>query len=237
MNGKEAIVAIGKVAEQQFGLTVGENPHFGGVNPVHVENSNHYAGLAIDVTGPAKQLAAFDRWLANNLGDQLSELFYDPGISLKHGQRIGSIGGHGTHVHVATEPDGLKTDGKGGLDVGGILLDSLRSAANGIAPGSADVIGGALGFGKDSVGGFIGNQAAGIAGDVATAVIEGLASLIGEQAAKIALYIALVGGGVGLVLYGTSKAAGISESETKLLGPNGEATKLAMSVATKGRAK
>jgi Transglycosylase SLT domain len=32
----------------------------------------------------------------------VAELFYDPGISLKEGSPIGSIGGHGTHVHVGS---------------------------------------------------------------------------------------------------------------------------------------
>ena len=52
--GKHGIVSLGKLA-QQMGLHVGENPHFGGVAPVHVTNSNHYSGQAIDVSGdPAK---------------------------------------------------------------------------------------------------------------------------------------------------------------------------------------
>ena len=34
-----------------MGLHVGGNPHFGGVAPVHVTNTNHYFGQAIDVSG------------------------------------------------------------------------------------------------------------------------------------------------------------------------------------------
>jgi hypothetical protein len=41
---------LGSLAEQ-MGLHVGENPAFGGVNPVHVKNSYHYKNEAIDVSG------------------------------------------------------------------------------------------------------------------------------------------------------------------------------------------
>lgn len=48
--GPKTVVALGKLA-QKMGLHVGENPHFGGVSPVHVQGSNHYRGEAIDVSG------------------------------------------------------------------------------------------------------------------------------------------------------------------------------------------
>jgi hypothetical protein len=53
--GPKTTVRLGKLA-QSMGLHVGENPHFGGVSPVHVKNSNHYKGEAIDVSSndPAK---------------------------------------------------------------------------------------------------------------------------------------------------------------------------------------
>lgn len=224
MNGEEAIVALGKIAEKKFGLTVGENPHFGGVDPVHVKGSNHYAALAIDVTGPTKQLAAFNRFMAQNFGDQLAELFYDPGISIKHGQRIGSIGGHGSHVHVATESGGLDLPTDYGGGIGGFLKEFfLGDPLEALDIGSGDDL-------KAKIKG----PAADAAGDLATKVVEQLFALLGEEGARVSLYIALVGGGASLVLYGISKVAGVSESETELLGGAG---KVAAAVATKGAVK
>jgi hypothetical protein len=58
--GPKTVVTLGKLA-QQMGLHVGENPHFGGVHPVHAPDSYHYKGEAIDVSGNAK---AMDRYAA-----------------------------------------------------------------------------------------------------------------------------------------------------------------------------
>jgi Transglycosylase SLT domain len=58
--GPKTIVELGKLA-QSMGLHVGENPHFGGVNPVHAKNSYHYKGEAIDVSGDPKKMNAFAR--------------------------------------------------------------------------------------------------------------------------------------------------------------------------------
>jgi hypothetical protein len=55
--GPKTVVQLGKLA-QRMGLHVGENPHFGGVTPVHTPGSYHYKGEAIDVSGdPAKERA------------------------------------------------------------------------------------------------------------------------------------------------------------------------------------
>lgn len=56
--GPQTVVALGRLA-QNMGLHVGENPHFGGVNPVHVANSYHYRGEAIDVSGTPAQMRAY----------------------------------------------------------------------------------------------------------------------------------------------------------------------------------
>lgn len=58
--GPKTVVRLGKLA-QSMGLQVGENPHFGGVDPVHVPGSYHYKGEAIDVSGTPEQRAAFAR--------------------------------------------------------------------------------------------------------------------------------------------------------------------------------
>lgn len=67
--GPKTTVALGKLA-QSMGLHVGENPHFGGVAPVHVQGSYHYrpGGQAIDVSGDPKQMAAFARAVASRYG-------------------------------------------------------------------------------------------------------------------------------------------------------------------------
>jgi hypothetical protein len=61
--GPKTVVALGKLA-QRMGLRVGENPHFGGVNPVHVPGSYHNKGEAIDVSGDAKKMAAYAKKVA-----------------------------------------------------------------------------------------------------------------------------------------------------------------------------
>jgi hypothetical protein len=58
--GPKTTVRLGKLA-QSMGLHVGENPHFGGVTPVHVAGSNHYRGEAIDVSGDKAKMRAFAR--------------------------------------------------------------------------------------------------------------------------------------------------------------------------------
>jgi hypothetical protein len=58
--GPKTVVALGKLA-QSMGLHVGENPHFGGVNPVHVPGSFHYKGEAIDVSGDPRLMDRYAR--------------------------------------------------------------------------------------------------------------------------------------------------------------------------------
>jgi hypothetical protein len=126
-----SVVYIGKQAEKRFGLHVSENPAFDTVDPVHVEGSYHYRedskgrGEAIDVSGDAAAMLEFDRWVAKRWGQGVTELFYDPGISIKEGQEIGGIGGHSDHVHVAVAMPGERFGG-------------------GIAPGAVAGSGGAV---------------------------------------------------------------------------------------------
>jgi hypothetical protein len=61
--GPKTTVRLGKVA-QSMGLHVGENPHFGGVHPVHVQGSNHYKGEAIDVSGNPELMRRFAKRVA-----------------------------------------------------------------------------------------------------------------------------------------------------------------------------
>jgi hypothetical protein len=65
--GPKTIVELGKLA-QSMGLHVGENPHFGKVNPVHVQNSLHYRNEAIDVSGDPARMRAYARRVARMYG-------------------------------------------------------------------------------------------------------------------------------------------------------------------------
>lgn len=64
---RKAIVKLGKLG-QRMGLHVGENNHFGGVAPVHVQNSNHYVGKAIDVSGDPELMRKFAHRVARIYG-------------------------------------------------------------------------------------------------------------------------------------------------------------------------
>lgn len=64
--GPHTVVRLGKLA-QDMGLHVGENPHFGGVAPVHAQNSYHYKGEAIDVSG--------DPHLMNRYARRVEQIF------------------------------------------------------------------------------------------------------------------------------------------------------------------
>lgn len=68
---RDQVVALGKYA-QSMGLHVSENPAFGGVNPVHVANSFHYKGEAIDVSGPPAKMRAFALAVAARYGIAIS---------------------------------------------------------------------------------------------------------------------------------------------------------------------
>lgn len=65
--GPKTVVELGKLA-QSMGLHVGENPHFGKVNPVHVANSYHYKGEAIDVSGNPAKMRAYAHQVAQMYG-------------------------------------------------------------------------------------------------------------------------------------------------------------------------
>ena len=64
------VVRLGRMA-QQMGLHVGENPHFGGVDPVHVKGSFHYSGRAIDVSGDPAKLRQFARHVIRMTGHKV----------------------------------------------------------------------------------------------------------------------------------------------------------------------
>jgi hypothetical protein len=90
------------------GLELTENP---AVDPVdhftHSAGSLHYQrfdeglGRAVDVYGSPAELTSYTRWALDCFGvARLGELFYDPLGGWADGKPIGSIGGHGDHVHI-----------------------------------------------------------------------------------------------------------------------------------------
>jgi len=110
---------------QKMGYDVSENPHFGGVHPVHVNGSYHYSGRAIDVNAdsfPGGEPAALDKLYAK-LG------------RIPHAELLWRVAGHYDHLHYAYRRGGpVQRLQKGGLvdNVGTILtrngLDLLSAA-------------------------------------------------------------------------------------------------------------
>ena len=63
------VVWLGRQA-QRMGLRVGENPAFDPVDPVHAEGSYHYRNRAIDVSGDARRMARFYRFVLKAAREQ-----------------------------------------------------------------------------------------------------------------------------------------------------------------------
>jgi Phage tail lysozyme len=76
---------------QKMGYAVGENPHFGGVQPVHTDGSYHYSGRALDVNAdgaPGGEAAALDKLYA-----VLSRI--------PHSELLWRVADHYDHLHYA----------------------------------------------------------------------------------------------------------------------------------------
>jgi hypothetical protein len=103
-NSKKAIVELGHMAEK-MGLYVGENPKFGGVDPVHASGSFHYSARAIDVSGDPRKMAKFANLVGKRYGPKLAELFWNGTReeNWDEGSKVGKgyVSGHTDHVHVA----------------------------------------------------------------------------------------------------------------------------------------
>lgn len=69
---------------------------------VHVPTSYHYRYRAIDVVGSAPAMLELARVACSRAG-AFREVFHDPlGRYVKNGEvRLGKIGGHSDHVHLA----------------------------------------------------------------------------------------------------------------------------------------
>lgn len=58
---------------------------------------------------------------------QLLELFHDPGVNVKNGQRTGPIGGHGKHVHVAlSSPRAINWAARLAQSMGGAVRENPK---------------------------------------------------------------------------------------------------------------
>lgn len=60
--------------------------------------SFHNTGEAWDISGSPADMARLNKYLAER-DPNARELFYDPGVNIDEGNRIGAIGGHSDHVH------------------------------------------------------------------------------------------------------------------------------------------
>lgn len=76
---------------KQFNLVVTSNKR-------NEPGSFHHTGEAFDVSGSPADMAAFNKYVAEH-DPHARELFYDPGINIDEGKRMGAIGGHSDHVH------------------------------------------------------------------------------------------------------------------------------------------
>ena len=216
MNAAEAdIVQIGRVAEQKFGLTVSENPHFGGVNPVHATDSYHYRGLAIDASGPQRNMDAFAAWLERRYGPHIAELIHNggSGYSIKGGKRepasfwgSSTWANHADHVHVALDPSMVRGKGltgllgirfRAGTKQQGWSPSGAITAAPLLSPFLNEDVTEATSEGVDA------------AGNLAAEVVSGIFDLIHPE--SLMLNIALLGGGAFLVYYGAALMLGVKK--------------------------
>ena len=133
--------ALGGYAREgaKFGLSVSSGARPGAVTKSG-NSSYHSSGDALDLSGGAKEMLGFAKYMVRAHGPQLEELIHTPmGFGIKGGKKVPSFGAivdadHYDHVHVAdTNPGG---GGGGGSisDVGGSLQQAMSVALNG--PGS-----------------------------------------------------------------------------------------------------
>lgn len=129
------IIRLGRQLQRQ-GYLVGENPAFGGVHPVHVDNSWHYRGQALDVNWPD---AGAEPRMLDRLYARLKNM---RGVV----ELLWRVAGHFDHLHVALSPGAggglggiikklkrLKLAGGEGSPLHDLVqagLDRVRSAAN-----------------------------------------------------------------------------------------------------------
>lgn len=192
----------------------------------HSPTGDHPKGLGLDVVPDRNRGGTWDdvddavAWGKQNLGD--GKLFRWIGYNgvLNHGR--------GHHAHFSFNDDAADLlrrddgdsddgDGDGGGGGGGGVFGVL-----GVIPPIVGPIN-PLNFlegGKDA-----GETAARAAGGLAGELLSGLADILGEEGARVLLYVALVGGGMTLTGLGISRASGVRA---------GGVQQLAMMAATRG---
>lgn len=93
MGTRDALLALGRRL-QAAGYQVGENPAFGGVNPVHTKNSAHYSGDALDINYDGRGQSV-----------ETTKLQAVVGLAKAAGLRvIWQTVGHFDHIHVDDRP-------------------------------------------------------------------------------------------------------------------------------------
>jgi hypothetical protein len=108
------LVQLCRKAEGHYGLHVGEcdapgaPDRWGPVHHVHAEGSYHYLHRAADISGLARNMRRFCRWVRRHYGGRVVELIHNPGCSVKNGSAVpASFWGpkcwraHRSHVHLA----------------------------------------------------------------------------------------------------------------------------------------
>lgn len=113
------------------------------------------------------------------------------------------LAGDAVHVELA---EGAKVDPGGpfglSLDIGRAILGASKDAANAV-PG----------------------EAAALAGQVAEGVVKLLFDALGEDGARILLYIVFIAGGVGAIIFGLMRSVGVGVGDVAGLVPAGRAAK------------
>jgi hypothetical protein len=103
---RQTILEIARKAEKK-GFNVGGLEGWRGMGPIssgHVSNSQHYSGLAADITGGSgrRDLNWLEHFLHRKYGPQLTELFYGGNNFLPSSVDPSHMG----HLHVGTRPGG-----------------------------------------------------------------------------------------------------------------------------------
>lgn len=112
-SGTALLIQLGKIAENQFHLDVHSSmipgaPASWGPVGKHGPGSLHYVGRAFDASGTEANMQAFDRYVHDHYGPDITELIHNPGpYNIKNGKDVpGAIFyiavwmEHKNHVHV-----------------------------------------------------------------------------------------------------------------------------------------
>ena len=124
-----SIIDLGN-ALRNLGYDVGEHSQFGGVAPVHSDNSHHYRDQALDINwrGAGSEAARLQTLGSALRKAGLDELFY-PGND--------PVGGHDGHMHAADSDGKIRVTKRLGALLGSRTLGSMPSFPTPGVPGSS----------------------------------------------------------------------------------------------------